>query len=655
MSSSAHQHKAPSSELRTLRQLYNLVSENPQIPLVQKIIGKLDAQFVNTLNILAKLDWINLEDGTATIDLREEAFFEPFPPEWRIDPYSIQAAVNIAKKAARKYEELVNQNNNQSYISDARNPTMAEASQSQGRTAPSDFPTEDIGTGTRGAPSAATGQVTSNTARERLTSSPTNQTPAISGPSGNSTSNSVSPSGSQRPIGRGIPQHSHPLSGSHHPGAGSSQQQGPFPGWPGSHLPQSYPASWNPYYPGAPIYPGFPQPGLGQGPPLPGQPQQWWPPQWNPYRPTGNTPPQPSPQYPENRDQPQPTQRPQQTPAPTGPNTASTDLNLASLLSRLTTQTGWKVTDLGLFWPDAMEDTFGKHDIFYDKQQVCYRDVELWIAHIQRSCFTQPQNVIASSLATLLRGSAAVWYQQQLSRTEQTQLDHDLNNWFLRLRKQFGIKYEDAGTWLTDKVYSMEDCFFNKPVRSFALDCFKYSRAWGDSNDLQILTRLHSKLFPELKALLDPPTAFDTLDSYLGKVDEKQRVVHEKLKADAKEGKIKLSARSAMYGDENDEDVNWTNWNRSNNNGFRGRSFRDRRDNWNRQPRSGSPRPRWQGRANSQNRQFGAHDQRQEDGKQARGPVRFRNNPPFRRRWFRFAKPRQTQDGNWVAEGDIVI
>ena len=37
----------------------------------------------------------------------------------------------------------------------------------------------------------------------------------------------------------------------------------------------------------------------------------------------------------------------------------------------------WKIQDTGVFWPDASKETFGTDTIFYDKQQLYYRDVNL--------------------------------------------------------------------------------------------------------------------------------------------------------------------------------------------------------------------------------------------------------------------------------------
>lgn len=112
--------------------------------------------------------------------------------------------------------------------------------------------------------------------------------------------------------------------------------------------------------------------------------------------------------------------------------------HLARVLERLTAtaspvrqqQAQWRATDIGLFWPDAKEDTFGQHAVFYDKKQVCYREVELWITAIVKATDEQPRSVVASSLFKLLRGSAIVWYQQQLSASEQRQLDQSLDLWF---------------------------------------------------------------------------------------------------------------------------------------------------------------------------------------------------------------------------------
>jgi len=245
----------------------------------------------------------------------------------------------------------------------------------------------------------------------------------------------------------------------------------------------------------------------------------------------------------------------------------------------------WKIQETGCFWPDAPE-RYGTDSIFVDKNQVCYRDAALWIARVDEMARRNPARdaILKRDMPLLLRGSALMWYEQQLSVTEKAALRLSVDAWTARIKSEFGIRFHEADQWLRNNRYTAEDNLNDISVRKFAMDLFRYSRVWGESTDRQLATRLYGALHPELRQLLPEPTEGVVLGEFVAAVDAKQRIVREKLK-EAKQSTQIYHAHE--YEDEN-EDTYWSKPGDQRYNSDRGRA----RGNSNfRNTRHWSPRP----------------------------------------------------------------
>ncbi|KAJ4176070.1 hypothetical protein NW767_015568 [Fusarium falciforme] len=292
--------------------------------------------------------------------------------------------------------------------------------------------------------------------------------------------------------------------------------------------------------------------------------------------------------------------RGQFTPYVTGPNPPRTEQPEWGIqASGRNINTGFKLTDIGLFWPDAPAK--GKSgdppaEIFYDKTTAIFTDAYLWVdsvrSHTEGSSLQQVTSIKENSWR-LLRGSALVWWRRLLDDKERQGYIASIDAFLDAVKTEFGMELQNALEWLDRAYFDLDDIESDKPLRDFSARIFDVSRVVGRATDLELLTRFYAKLHPELRQLCRAPVGTDERSKYVNMVDGKRKTLREKLKAsrtgkgDAGGKKSRSNGKHAYTTEEReveelDQEVSalWGNdrpWNRSN---------RDR----NRPPRSWRPR-----------------------------------------------------------------
>jgi hypothetical protein len=81
----------------------------------------------------------------------------------------------------------------------------------------------------------------------------------------------------------------------------------------------------------------------------------------------------------------------------------------------------WKLTDIGVFWPDASEELSGNNEVFTDGSQATFTDITLWLDAVKDIVVSGSQEraeYIRMNLWQLFRGKALAWWQQELDTIE---------------------------------------------------------------------------------------------------------------------------------------------------------------------------------------------------------------------------------------------
>ncbi|KAI8662371.1 hypothetical protein NCS56_01040800 [Fusarium sp. Ph1] len=198
--------------------------------------------------------------------------------------------------------------------------------------------------------------------------------------------------------------------------------------------------------------------------------------------------------------------------------------------------TGFKLTDIGLFWPDAPskgKSEYPPAEIFYDKTTAIFTDAHLWVdsvrSHMEGS---SPQQVmfVRENAWRLMRGSALVWWRRLLDDRERQSYIASIDAFLDAVKTEFGMELQEALEWLDQAYFNLEDIESDRPLRDFSARVFDVSRVVGRATDLELLTRFYAKLHPELRQLCRPPDGTDERSKYVSMVDGKRKTLREKLK-----------------------------------------------------------------------------------------------------------------------------
>ncbi|KAI8652160.1 hypothetical protein NCS56_01433400 [Fusarium sp. Ph1] len=198
--------------------------------------------------------------------------------------------------------------------------------------------------------------------------------------------------------------------------------------------------------------------------------------------------------------------------------------------------TGFKLTDIGLFWPDAPskgKSEYPPAEIFYDKTTAIFTDAHLWVdsvrSHMEGS---SPQQVmfVRENAWRLVRGSALVWWRRLLDDRERQSYIASIDAFLDAVKTEFGMELQEALEWLDQAYFNLEDIESDRPLRDFSARVFDVSRVVGRATDLELLTRFYAKLHPELRQLCRPPDGTDERSKYVSMVDGKRKTLREKLK-----------------------------------------------------------------------------------------------------------------------------
>lgn len=118
----------------------------------------------------------------------------------------------------------------------------------------------------------------------------------------------------------------------------------------------------------------------------------------------------------------------------------------------------WNQADLGYFDPH-LDKVHGEGEIVFVDKDVYYRNVVLFVQHLQSLITFKGAALVKVNVATSLRGSALEWYTSELSNFDRDALnnDPDVKSWINTLSYRFKVPTNIALDLLIDESYSLED------------------------------------------------------------------------------------------------------------------------------------------------------------------------------------------------------
>ena len=131
-----------------------------------------------------------------------------------------------------------------------------------------------------------------------------------------------------------------------------------------------------------------------------------------------------------------------------------------------TTIERWNLTDLGYFDPQLNTKVHGEGKVVLVGKDVYYRNVVLFVQHIQNLVTFKGVTLVKANTPTSLRGSALKWYTSELAKFDRDTLDNDLGmkSWINILLQRFKVPTSVALDLLTNKIYSLDDAQWRQPL-----------------------------------------------------------------------------------------------------------------------------------------------------------------------------------------------
>ena len=142
--------------------------------------------------------------------------------------------------------------------------------------------------------------------------------------------------------------------------------------------------------------------------------------------------------------------------SPPNPDASPKALPAADSLSKATER--WNQANLGYFDP-YLNRAHGEGEIVSVGKDVYYKNVVLFVQHLQSLVTFRGAALVKANIATSLRGSALEWYTSELSDFDRDALNNDpgVKSWVNTLSHRFKVPTSVALGLLTDETYSFDD------------------------------------------------------------------------------------------------------------------------------------------------------------------------------------------------------
>ena len=184
--------------------------------------------------------------------------------------------------------------------------------------------------------------------------------------------------------------------------------------------------------------------------------------------------------------------------------------------------------DLGCFDPH-LDKAYGEDEIVSVGKDVYYRNVMLFVQHLQSLVTFRGAALVKAHIATSLRGSALELYTSDLSDFDRDALNNDLGvkSWVNTLSHHFKVPTSVALSLLTDETYFLDDAQAQRPPAQYVRAIMQHGIGCNIVDIANQLSFAYRGLAPELRVFVSPPTESTKVADFIRTLEEKQKVWHE--------------------------------------------------------------------------------------------------------------------------------
>ncbi len=217
---------------------------------------------------------------------------------------------------------------------------------------------------------------------------------------------------------------------------------------------------------------------------------------------------------------------PSATPPP-DPDAAPKALPGADSLSKVSTER-WNQADLGYFDPH-LDRAHGEGEVVLVGKDVYYRNVVLFVQHLQSLVTFKKAALVKANVATSLRGSTLEWYTSELSDFDRDALNNNprVKSWINTLSHCFKVPPSVALSLLTDETYLLEDARARRPPAQYVRAIMRHGIGCNIVDVANQLFFAYRGIAPKLKVFVSPPTESTRAADFICALEEKQEVWHE--------------------------------------------------------------------------------------------------------------------------------
>ncbi len=195
----------------------------------------------------------------------------------------------------------------------------------------------------------------------------------------------------------------------------------------------------------------------------------------------------------------------------------------------------WNQANLGYFDPH-LDRAHGEGEIVSVGKDVYYRNVVLFVQHLQSLVTFRGAALIKANIATSLRGSALEWYTSELSDFDRDAFNNDpgVKSWVNTLSHRFKAPTSMALGLLIDETYSVDDAHARRPPAQYVRAIMRHGIGCNIVDIANQLSFAYWGLASELQVFVSPPTESTKAADFIRTFEEKQEVWHEMMTTPSK-------------------------------------------------------------------------------------------------------------------------
>ena len=237
---------------------------------------------------------------------------------------------------------------------------------------------------------------------------------------------------------------------------------------------------------------------------------------------------------------------PSPTPPP-DPDTTPKILPAGDPVAKASTER-WNQADLGYF-DLHLDRAYGEGEVVSVGKDLYYRNVVLFVQRLQSLVAFREAALVKANIATSLRGSALDWYTSELSDFDRNALNNDpgVKSWVNTISHRFKVPTSVALGLLTDKTYSFDDAWAQRPSAQYVRAIMRPGIEWNIVNVANQLSFAYWGLAPELQVFVSPPTESTKAADFICTLKEKQEVWHKIMTTPGPQQYYNLTRRPSPY------------------------------------------------------------------------------------------------------------